>query len=110
VGRLGKQPELKSLDNDNSVANFSVATSEKWVKDGEKQEATEWHRVVCFGKLAEICEKYLDKGSQVYVEGKLQTRSWEDKEGAKRYTTEILAKSVQFLSTKPSGESNEEKF
>ena len=83
------------------VCNFSVATSEKWTdKSGQQQERTEWHRIVVWGKLSEICHKYLTKGSQAYVEGALQTRSWEDKDGNKRYTTEINAKNVQFLGAK----------
>ena len=100
VGRLGQTPELKSVGNGNSVARLSVATSETWMgKDGQKQEKTEWHRVVVWGKQAENCAKHLSKGRQVYVEGKLQTRSWEDPNGAKKYSTEIVANTVQFLGT-----------
>ena len=98
VGRLGADPELKTLSSGQSVANFNIATSENWVdRDGQKQERTEWHRIVVWGKLAEICRQHLAKGRQVFVEGKLQTRSWEDQQGQKRYTTEITATTVQFL-------------
>ncbi len=97
VGRLGNNPELKTLSPGNMVTTFSVATSESWVKDGQKQERTEWHRVVVWGKQAENCAKYLSKGRQVYVEGKLQTRQWEDQQGQKKYSTEVVAQNVQFL-------------
>ncbi len=98
VGRLGADPELKSLSSGQNVANFNLATSENWVdRDGQKQERTEWHRIVVWGKLAEICRQHLSKGRQVYVEGRLQTRSWEDQQGQKRYTTEVNASTVQFL-------------
>lgn len=98
VGRLGSDPETKAIGQGSTVSQFNVATSENWVdKSGQKQERTEWHRVVVWGKLAEICGKHLSKGRQVYVEGRLQTRSWEDKQGQKRYTTEIVANTVQFL-------------
>jgi single-strand DNA-binding protein len=98
VGNLGKDPEMRHTPQGQAVTNFSVATSESWNdKSGQKQERTEWHRIVVWGKLGELCAKYLSKGRQVYVEGKLQTRQWEDKEGQKRYTTEIVASTVQFL-------------
>ena len=98
VGRLGADPEMKSVGANSTVTRLSVATSENWLdKDGQKQERTEWHRVVVWGKLAEICGKHLAKGRQVYLEGRLQTRSWEDQQGQKRYTTEIVANTVQFL-------------
>lgn len=104
VGRLGGNPELKSVGSGQNVAQFNVATSENWIgKDGQKQERTEWHRIVVWGKQAENCAKYLAKGRQVYVEGRLQTRSWEDQQGQKKYTTEIVANTVQFLS--PANES-----
>lgn len=103
VGRLGKAPETKQV-NSTTVATFSVATSESWTKDGQKQERTEWHRVVVWGKLAENCGKYLDKGRQVYVEGRLQTRSWDDKDGQKKYSTEIVATTVTFLGSAGDGE------
>jgi len=98
VGRLGADPELKTLGSGQNVANFTLATGENWVdRDGNKQERTEWHRIVVWGKLAEVCRNHLSKGRQVFVEGKLQTRSWEDQQGQKRYTTEIVANNVQFL-------------
>ncbi len=99
VGNLGRDPEMRYTPAGVPVATFSVATSEEWKdKDtGSKQERTEWHRIVAWRGLAEICGKYLRKGSQVYIEGKIQTRSWEDREGVKRYTTEIVAQSMQML-------------
>ena len=98
VGRLGQDPEVRYTPDGTAVANFSIATSEGW-KDketGERREKTEWHRIVAWRRLGEICGEYLSKGRQVYVEGKLQTRSWE-KDGVTRYTTEIVASDVQFL-------------
>lgn len=107
IGRLGADPEVKAVGQGTTVATFNLATSENWVgKDGQKQERTEWHRVVTWGKLAEICGKHLTKGRQVYVEGRLQTRSWEDQQGQKRYTTEVVASTVQFLGS--AGESRVE--
>jgi single-strand DNA-binding protein len=98
IGRLGNNPEIRYTNTGTAVANFNLATSESWNdKTGQKQERTEWHRVVVWGKLAELCEKYLAKGRQCFVEGRLQTRSWDDKDGNKRYTTEIVANTVQFL-------------
>jgi len=98
VGRLGADPEIRYTQGGAGVANFNMATSESWTdKEGQKQEKTEWHRVVVWGKMAEICAQYLQKGRQVYVEGRLQTRQWDDKDGNKRYTTEIVANTVQFL-------------
>ena len=98
VGRLGQNPEVKFLPSGQAVSNFSVATNESWTdKEGVKQERVEWHRVVVWGKTAENCGKYLTKGRQVLVEGKIQTREWDDKAGVKKYTTEIQAQSVQFL-------------
>ena len=97
VGRLGNDPEVKTLNGGQTVATMSIATSEAWVgKDGQKQEKTEWHRVVAWGKQAETLGKYMKKGRQIYIEGKLQTRSWEDN-GQKRYATEIVAQGFQFL-------------
>ena len=99
VGRLGQDPEVRYTPDGTAVANFSIATSEEW-KDknsGEKRERTEWHRIVAWRRLGEICGEYLSKGRQVYIEGRIQTRSWEDKDGNKRYTTEIIASDVQFL-------------
>lgn len=99
IGRLGKDPETRHFSDGSPVCNFSVATSETWTdkQTGEKKEKTEWHRIVAFRKLAEICGKYLEKGKQVYIEGKLQTRDWESKSGEKHYITEIVADQVQFL-------------
>ena len=98
VGNLGKDPELRYAPSGMAIANFSIATTETWKdKSGAKQEKTEWHKIVAFNKLAEICGEYLNKGKQVYIEGKIQTRQWEDKDGNKRYTTEIVAQTMQFL-------------
>ncbi len=98
VGRLGSDPELRQTSGGNQVCTLSVATSESWNDNqGQRQERTEWHRVVVWGRQAENCGKYLAKGRQVYVEGRLQTRSWEDQNGQKKYTTEIVAQNVQFL-------------
>ena len=102
VGNLGKDPEIRYSPNGGAVANVTIATSESW-KDkvsGEKQEKTEWHRVVFFGRLAEIAGEYLKKGAQIYVEGRLQTRKWQDKEGKDRYTTEIVANEMQMLGSR----------
>lgn len=92
VGNLGAKPEVKYASNGNAIANLSVATSDSWTdkNTGQKQERTEWHRVSLFGKLAEIAGQYLDKGSKVYIEGKLQTRKWQDQNGQDRYTTEVV--------------------
>jgi single-strand DNA-binding protein len=98
VGRLGQNPEVRYTPSGAAVANFSVATNESWNdKAGQKQERTEWHRVVVWGKLAELCNQFLAKGRQVYLEGRLQTRQWQDKDGQTKYTTEIQAQTVQFL-------------
>jgi single-strand DNA-binding protein len=98
IGNLGAKPDLKYLQSGQAVCELRLATNESWVKDGEKHEKTEWHRVVVWGKTAENCAQYLDKGRAICVEGKLQTRSWDDKNtGEKRYMTEIVAHSVQFL-------------
>lgn len=102
IGHLGKDPELKALPSGVSVCNFSVATSESW-KDkatGEKKEKTEWHNITIYDKLADICGKYLHKGSLVYLQGKLQTRKWQDKEGKDRYTTEIICNEMLMLGGK----------
>ncbi len=101
IGRLGKAPETRQLDGGNTVVNFTVATSEKYKdRTGQQQEVTEWHQVVAWGKLAEVCGKYLHKGSLVYVEGKMTRREWEDKEGNKRYSHEIVAHTMQMLGGK----------
>ena len=99
VGNLGKDPEMKYTASGAAIANITVATSESWndKQTGEKQEKTEWHRVVFFRRLAEIAGEYLRKGSQVYIEGKLQTRKWQDQNGQDRYTTEIVASEMQML-------------
>lgn len=100
IGRLGQDPEMKAVGQGNTVTRLNVATSENWKsKDGQKQERTEWHRVTVWGKLAEICGKHLSKGGQVYVEGRLQTNSYE-KNGVKMYSTEIVASEVVFLGSK----------
>lgn len=98
VGNLGRDPELKYMPNGDAVCNFSIATTDSWKdRDGNPQDKTEWHNIVAFRKLAEICGEYLKKGKQVYIEGKIQTRSWEDKDGVKKYTTEIVANQMQML-------------
>ncbi|HSB03988.1 MAG TPA: single-stranded DNA-binding protein [Thermodesulfobacteriota bacterium] len=100
IGNLGADPEIKYLTNGTTVANFRIATSENRLnKAGEKTTVTEWHRIVTFGKLAEICKEYLHKGKQIYIEGRIQTRSWEDKDGNRRFTTEIVANQMQMLGT-----------
>jgi len=107
IGRLGSDPEIRYTPSGVAVANFSVATSEEWKdKDtGEKKERTEWHRIVAWRRLGEICGEYLSKGKQVYVEGRIQTSSWEDKDGNKRYKTEIVANDVQFLGSRDMSDS-----
>ena len=101
MGHLGQDPEVKYTQSGNAVANFSVAAAEKWKdKSGEPQEHTEWFRVSAWGKLAEICGQYLTKGAAVYIEGKLRTRKWQDKDGQDRYTTEVIASSMQMLGGK----------
>ena len=98
VGNLGSDPEIRQTGTGTPVANFSLATSENFKsRDGERQTRTEWHKVVAFGKLAEICGQYLQKGKQVYIEGRIQTRSWEDQSGNKKYTTEIIANQMVML-------------
>jgi len=98
IGNLGADPEVKYLSSGTTVANFRIATTENRVsRSGEKTASTEWHRIVAFGRLAEICGEYLNKGKQVYIEGRLRTRSWEDKDGNKRSTTEIVAARMQML-------------
>src|SRR5512140_467873 len=98
VGRLGADPDMRYTPSGQGVCEMRVATSESWNdKNGQRQERTEWHRIVVWGKRAEVCSKYLSKGRQVYVEGRIQTRSYDDKEGNKKYMTEIIASDVQFL-------------
>lgn len=104
VGRLGKDPEVRYTPSGASVANFSLATDETWKdKNGEKQQRTEWHNIVVWGKLAEICGQYLTKGKLVYLEGRLQTREWDDKDGNKRRTTEVVASDMVMLGSKAEG-------
>ena len=103
LGHMGQDPELRYLPNGTAVTNISVATNDFWTDaNGERRETTEWHRVVFFGRLAEVCCQYLKKGAQVYVEGRLQTREWE-RDGVKRYTTEVIARDMQMLSTRGQG-------
>ena len=104
VGNLGQDPEVRYMPNGNAVANFTVATSESWKdQQGQLQERTEWHRISVYKRLAEIAGEYLRKGSKVYLEGKLQTREWQDQQGQKRYTTEIIANELQMLDSRNSG-------
>jgi single-strand DNA-binding protein len=104
VGRLGKDPETRYMTNGEAVTNVTLATSENWKdKSGEKQERTEWHNLVFYRRLAEVAGEYLKKGSQIYVEGKIQTRKWQDKEGKDRYTTEIIVNEMQMLGSKSGG-------
>ncbi|RKZ72051.1 MAG: single-stranded DNA-binding protein [Gammaproteobacteria bacterium] len=105
LGSLGQDPDIRYTAGGAAVANISIATNEQWKdkESGEMQERTEWHRVVFFGRLAEIVGEYLRKGSQVYVEGRIQTRKWQDKEGKDRYTTEIVANGMQMLGSKSGG-------
>ena len=98
IGNLGSDPELRFTPSGVQVANFSLATTESWTdKSGERQERAEWHRIVLWRRLAEVAGQYLKKGSKIYIEGKLQTRSWEDQSGQKRYTTEVVANSMEML-------------
>ncbi len=108
VGNLGNDPDVRYTAGGAAVANVSIATTEAWKdrESGDMQEKTEWHRVVFFGKLAEIVAEYVKKGSQIYVEGRLQTRKWQDKEGTERYTTEIVANEMQMLGGRSSGGSS----
>jgi len=104
IGNLGKDPEVRYSQTGGAIASFSIATTETWKKqDGTKEEKTEWHKIVAFGRLAEICGEYLSKGSKVYLEGKIQTRKWENKDGVTQYTTEIVAREMKML-TQRNGE------
>jgi single-strand DNA-binding protein len=106
IGNLGKDPELRYTPSGQPVASFSLATSERWNdKNGQRQERTEWHNIVVWGKLAELSNQYLKKGRSAYIEGRIQTRSWDDKDGNKKYRTEIVATQLQFLS--PAGQGGE---
>jgi single-strand DNA-binding protein len=101
-GRLGQDPVLRTTPSGQSVCNLNLATSKSWVdKGGAKQQSTEWHKIIVWGKTGENCSKYLAKGREILVEGELQTRSWEDKDGSKRYATEIVAHNVQFIGNNP---------
>ena len=103
IGRLGGDPEIRYTQSGTAVANFTMATNERWKdQQGQPQESTEWHRIVAFGRLGEICGEYLAKGSLVYIEGRIQTRQWEDKDGNKRFTTEIVAREMKMLDSKGS--------
>lgn len=107
VGNLGRDPEMRYMPNGEAVCNFSIATTDSWKdKSGQKQERTEWHNIVMYRKLAEIAGEYLKKGRPVYVEGRLQTRKWQTKEGQDRYTTEIIADQMQMLGGRDGGGSN----
>ena len=98
VGNLGRDPEMRHTQTGRAVCNFTLATNERWKdREGQQQERTEWHRLVVWDRLAEVCVEYLSKGKQIYVEGRLQTREWEDREGNKRYTTEITVTNMQML-------------
>lgn len=105
IGNLGADPELRYTPAGRGVVNFRMATTRNWTtKDGEKREETEWHRIVAWDKLAEICGEYLKKGSPVYIEGRIQTRSWEDQSGTKRWSTEIVAGEMKMLGSRQSSE------
>lgn len=109
IGHLGADPEKKTIGNGQTVTRLNVATSEAWTdKTGQKQERTEWHRISVWGRQAEACATHLNKGRQVYVEGRLQTRSWEDPNGQKRYATEIIATTVQFLGSGSNKSNNQQ--
>ncbi|MBU4230622.1 MAG: single-stranded DNA-binding protein [Proteobacteria bacterium] len=109
IGNLGKDPEVRYSQAGAAIASFNVATTETWKKqDGTKEELTEWHRIVAFGRLGEICGEYLSKGSKVFIEGRLQTRKWDDKDGNTKYTTEIVAREMKMLSPRgSSGDSSQ---
>lgn len=104
IGRLGRDPEVRSTQSGTSVANFTLATNERWVDaNGGRQQRTEWHNIVVWGRLAEICQQYLRKGRLVYIEGRLQTREWEDRDGNRRRTTEVVASDMQMLEPRGAG-------
>jgi single-strand DNA-binding protein len=105
LGHVGKDPEVRHMDNNLVVAQFPLATSERWSRNGEKTTHTEWHNIVMWRGLAEVAEKYIRKGGLLYVEGRLRTRSWEDKDGNKRYTTEVLADTMNLVGPKADGQS-----
>ena len=104
IGNLGADPEIRYTQEGTPVANFTVATTERWKgKDGQQQEQTEWHRIIAWRRLAEICGEYLHKGSKVYIEGKIQTRKWQDQNGNDKYTTEIVAREMKMLDRREGG-------
>ncbi len=108
VGNLGNEPELRHTPNGSPVANFSIATTDSWTnKDGQQETRTEWHRIVAWNRLAEICDEYLKKGRQVYIEGRLQTRSWEDQNGQTRRVTEIIATQMLMLGSREGSEGSD---
>lgn len=104
IGNLGADPEVRFTGSGQAVANMRIATTEKWTSGEKSGEQTEWHKIVVFGKQAENCKQYLAKGRQIYVEGRLQTRQWDDRDGNKRYTTEVVAQRVLFLGSKSSSD------
>ena len=107
IGNLGAEPELRYTQSGTAVASFSIATSERWKDaEGKTQESTEWHRIVAWGRLAEICNQYLHKGSRIYLEGKLQTRKWQDRDGSDRYITEVVAREMKMLNNRSAGENS----
>jgi len=106
IGNLGRGPEVRYTPNGTAVANFTIATTDTWTKDGEKQSHTEWHRIVAWGKLGEICGEYLTKGKQVYIEGRIRTNEWEDQDGNKRESKEIVAFVMQMLGQKEKRQDN----
>ncbi len=104
IGNLGKDPEMRYTQTGTAVVNFSLAKTDSWTKDGESNERTEWHNIVAWARLAEICNQYLQKGKQVYIEGRIQTRKWEDRDGNTRYTTEVVAQNMQMLGGRGDGD------
>jgi len=103
IGNVGRDPEIRYTQDGTAVANFSLATTESWTKDGERNDHTEWHKIVAWRRLAEICGEYLHKGKQVYIEGRIRTRKWQDRDGNERYTTEIEALNMQMLGRRGDG-------
>ncbi|GAB4335325.1 MAG: single-stranded DNA-binding protein [Desulfobulbaceae bacterium] len=111
IGNLGADPEIRYTQSGTPVCNFRIATTERWKgQDGQQQEQTEWHNIVAWRRLAEICSEYLSKGSKVYIEGKLQTRKWQDQNGNDRYTTEIVARDMQMLSPRGTGSGSSDSY
>ena len=111
IGNLGKDPEIRYTQSGSAVATFSLATTDRWTdRQGERQEKTEWHDIVAFDKLADLAQSYLNKGKSVYIEGRLQTRNWEDQNGQKRYRTEIVVNSLQFLEPRSSSENVNQQY